>query len=116
LVFLLPSATVLLQATRAQVGQPLPCGAPSVHFITSDQAEEEQLADCFTFSVPSQSIAPRACGQAVLRMNSTAFVTLDHVVDFPVAAQVAARPSPQTEDDRIAAKVAMPAGPLPDFP
>jgi hypothetical protein len=64
--------------------------------------------------MPTQTVAACASGQAVVGLYAAAFLTLNDVVNLPVASQITLHPASCLEDDRVATKMAVTFGLLPD--
>jgi len=111
-----PSQLIILQSALSQSGKNPAHGGATTDLITGDQAKEQQLANTLTLPMPSQAIATRASRQAIVSLNAPALLTLNDVVNLPIAGQIAVHPAACFENYRVATKMAVTFGLLPNAP
>jgi hypothetical protein len=100
---------VLLKATCAQFTELRPHETALLDLSCGDDAEEEEVSDVLTSTVPAKSIAAGARRKAVLDRTNATVAPLDDVIHLPVAIHVLG-PTAAIEVQAIAAKMAVTAG------
>jgi hypothetical protein len=64
--------------------------------------------------MPSQSVAACASRQTIICLNAAALLPLDDMVNLPITGQVTVNPAARLENYRVATKMTMAFGLLPD--
>src|SRR5271169_4493643 len=86
-----------------------------LNFFHGNHSKQKQFAKAVTCAMPTQTIAARACWQAILRFLRPTFIALNNVVYFPVSIWSFA-PTAILKLDWVAAKMAVPACFVVNFP